>query len=275
MRRLARTTVSLVTLALSSALLVGCGGGTKKLEKQVASLQDELAELQGDYDMISDRLTGLEAQVQAGALRGAADSATADAEPGAERIERPRLKVIRVGPGSSAAPPAHPPSEDPAESEGTRPVIRGSGDKAQIIEGRPTSRVDDAPHSRSGKPAPAPRGAVQEYEAALELVRAGELERAEAALNGFLERHPRHPHADNALYWRGECHYARGRYEQASADFLAVLERYPAGNKVPDALLKLGMAQAHRGALHEARATFERLSQNFPRAAAAAKIPSI
>ena len=88
-----------------------------------------------------------------------------------------------------------------------------------------------------------------------------------------MKRYPDHPYADNALYWRGECYYAEGKYEQAANQFRELTRRYPAGNKVPDALLKLGMTQVELGREREARASFALLSQNYPSASAARRIP--
>lgn len=258
-------------LVLSTGVALGCAGDKDEMKKRLASMQDEIVRLQGDQDMLVDRVTGLETQViRQNSARGRAAAEPQPQEERSDQVERPRLKVIRLGPrgGGGNEEDAVQPSE---EDDAPRPILRGSGDDM---------RVDEVPNKprpkKSRKRSEAPRsGAVRDYQAAYSLVKSGDYDEAEAALSRFIERHPTHPYADNALYWRGECHYARGAYSAAAKDFRGVFTRYPQGNKVPDALLKLGYAQVKRGALHEARATFSELSHNFPTAEATRMIPRI
>jgi tol-pal system protein YbgF len=112
------------------------------------------------------------------------------------------------------------------------------------------------------------------YQAALDLVKARRYDEAEQDLAGFLARYPNHPHADNALYWSGECSYARGDYRGAVHRFRELVERYPAGNKVPDALLKLGMSQRELGDEKAARQSFALLRRNYPTTEAAQRFGS-
>lgn len=262
-------------LSLLAAFAAGCSGSKNDMEKQLTAMSEELTRLQGDHDMLVDRVTGLEAQVVHERNRPVSQTIREDADPESEhdesgQVERPRLKVIRLGPGG-----AHPEGSEPVEAEEDdepRPVLRGSGDRMRIDEGpRRHKKKSEAPKSRDRSKS----DAAQAYESALSLVRGGQYGPAGVALSRFLERYPQHPYADNALYWRGECHYARGAYSQASSDFREVLSRYPHGNKVPDALLKLGYVHMKRGALQQARATFSELSHNFPKSEATRMIPRI
>jgi tol-pal system protein YbgF len=86
---------------------------------------------------------------------------------------------------------------------------------------------------------------------------------------------PDHPYADNAMYWRGECYFAKGDYLHAAEQFEGVVTRFPAGNKAPDALLKLGITQQKLGNPLKAKEYFDRLAQTYPQSAAARHIPPV
>ncbi len=170
--------------------------------------------------------------------------------------------------------------DDEADTEDTapRPAIRVVG--AARGPGRGPGRSEDSVEHSDPEEATSARGesdrttslipeAAHAYEAAQALVRARQFEKALDALAGFLVRWPNYPYADAAMYWRGECYFARGEYARAIEQLEGVLARYPEGTKVPDALLKLGMAEQKLGHADKAKDWFERLSQRFPDSAAA------
>jgi tol-pal system protein YbgF len=117
--------------------------------------------------------------------------------------------------------------------------------------------------------------AKRAYDAAYSLVTARRFDEALDALASFLVKWPDHPYANNAMYWRGECYFARGEFVRASEQFDGVLKRYPAGSKAPDALLKLGMSQQKLGNAARAKESFDRLLQLFPGSEAARHIPVV
>ncbi len=63
---------------------------------------------------------------------------------------------------------------------------------------------------------------------------------AAAHFSTFINDHPDHDLADNAVYWLGECYYSDTNYEQAIFVFKNLVKKYPTSEKVPDALLKTG-----------------------------------
>jgi tol-pal system protein YbgF len=171
-----------------------------------------------------------------------------------------------------------PDTEDPAP----RPSIRVYGSQRGSVRGSDdgtTSFVDDGAGNRTAVPSgtssaldPAAKPA---YEAAIALVSARQYDRALDALAAFLVKWPDHPYADNAMYWRGECYFAKGDYLHAAEQFEGVVTRFPAGNKAPDALLKLGITQQKLGNPYKAKEYFDRLAQTYPQSAAAHRIPPV
>ncbi len=85
---------------------------------------------------------------------------------------------------------------------------------------------------------------------------------AEASFRTFLARFPTSDLADNALFWIGESHYAKGDYPAALAAFAETVARFPQGNKVSDALLKAGRCLEQLG-------RHRRGHQHLPRGGAA------
>ena len=87
----------------------------------------------------------------------------------------------------------------------------------------------------------------------------------------FVRLYPKHPYANNALYWTGESYYSLGDYKKAAYYFKEVIEKYPKGSKVPDALLKLGYTYDELGDKKAARDYLFKLMDQFPFSEAAQK----
>ena len=164
-----------------------------------------------------------------------------------------------------------------AVPESEEPVVRRApAPRARTPEPRPVAARTARAATRERDVAPPPRDddATREYQAAVELVKAGSLADAIAALRAFLGKHARHDFADNAQYWLGEAHYAQKDYPRALVEFRNVIETYPRGNKVPDALLKVGYCYQALGQPEKSRAVLEQVVNLYPQtppAAVAAK----
>lgn len=78
------------------------------------------------------------------------------------------------------------------------------------------------------------------YQAAFNLLKDGQYDRAIVAFQKFLATYPDSSLADNAQYWLGEAYYVNKAYAEAQAAFQRVVDKYPQSRKLPDALLKIG-----------------------------------
>lgn len=112
-------------------------------------------------------------------------------------------------------------------------------------------------------------GPEDAYEAAINQLKRGQFDIAEAEFANFLQRYPTHNLAGNAQYWLGETFYVRGAYRQAAEAFLTGYTTYVASSKAPDSLLKLGMTLAALGQQTQACATLGELTRRFPSASQA------
>ncbi|MBI5518252.1 MAG: tetratricopeptide repeat protein [Deltaproteobacteria bacterium] len=159
-----------------------------------------------------------------------------------------RLPVVPLPPAPGAGGPSAPaPAQTPAPAPPARPL---RGPRSELQPEAPSGTLD-------------PR-ALPAYEGALALVREGRCEDALGAFSAFLVRYPDHPHADNAMYWRGECFLQRGETQRAIAEFEGLLARFPAGNKVPDALYKLALSRRRQGDSAGADEAARRLLEEHP-----------
>ena len=187
--------------------------------------------------------------------------------------------ALAAAPGeddSSSEDEVSPDTEDPTPRPTLRMVgsQRSAGRNGWHGDGAESYFVDDqaSPPSHTGGLDPEAKPA---YDAALALVNARQYDRALEALAAFLIKWPDHPYADNAMFWRGECYFAKGDYRRASEQYEGVVNRFPSGNKAADALLKLGMSHQKLGDPMKAKECFDRLAQAYPQSAASHRIPTV
>lgn len=94
---------------------------------------------------------------------------------------------------------------------------------------------------------------------------------AEQQFESFMTTYPNSKLAPNALYWKGECLYLRGKYSDALFVFKDVTTRYPQHPKAADALLKAGMSYSRMGDLENAQLHYRVLYEDYPNSQAARK----
>jgi len=78
------------------------------------------------------------------------------------------------------------------------------------------------------------------YQAAFNLLKDGQYDRAIAAFQKFLATYPDSSLADNAQYWLGEAYYVNRAFPEAQSAFQRMVDKYPQSRKLGDALLKIG-----------------------------------
>lgn len=249
---------ALLALLASGALLTsGCNHDGE--ERHLTEMANEIDHLQVDRDESNKKMLAPDV----------ADPHFSKVPPRLPASAQPPAPAVRLG--DDAAPPDEAgDTEDPSP----RPTIRVVGSSRG--GGEPTVLDDSAPApAGDARPAALDPQAKRDYDAALALVGGKQYDRALESLAAFLVKYPDHPYADNALFWRGECFYARGDFLRAAEQFEGVVARFPAGNKAPDALLKLGLSQVKLGNPAKAKEAFDRLAQTYPQSDAAHRIPPV
>ncbi len=183
--------------------------------------------------------------------------------------------------GSSGAPVLTPPSgsgisDAAASTVGTLGQVPlsalppSSTDNNSRVAANDASRLPTESYSSSSA-APVASAPEDAYEAAINQLKRGQFDVAEAEFANFLQRYPTHNLAGNAQYWLGETFYVRGAYRQAAEAFLTGYSTYSGSTKAPDSLLKLGMTLAALGQQDQACATLGELNRRFPSATQAVK----
>jgi len=125
----------------------------------------------------------------------------------------------------------------------------GSGDA-----GAGGSGADSAPGAADDKSA---------YQAAFDLLKNSQYDRAIATFQKFLAAYPTSQLADNAQYWLGEAYYVNKSFSEAQAAFQRVVDKYPQSRKRPDALLKIGYCQYELKQWDQAKGTLTQVTSQF------------
>jgi tol-pal system protein YbgF len=137
----------------------------------------------------------------------------------------------------------------------------------------PQSALSELPRPEPGSiPPPAATTSLspqQQYDAAMQLLRAGDYAGAEGGLQLFLDLNPENALAPNAAYWLAETYYVRKSYAAAAAAFARNYRVYGKDDaKAPDNLLKLGMSLSGLQENDKACRTYAELATEFPNAPA-------
>ncbi len=107
----------------------------------------------------------------------------------------------------------------------------------------------------------------ERYQAAFNLLKEGDYEKAIKGLLAFLEAYPQGAYADNAQYWLGEAYYVTRQYESAMQAFDKLLEAHPESPKVSHAELKKGYIYYELGETAEAERILRLLVDRHPNTA--------
>jgi tol-pal system protein YbgF len=101
------------------------------------------------------------------------------------------------------------------------------------------------------------------YQAAFNLLKDGQYDRAIPAFQKFLVTYPDSSLADNAQYWLGEAYYVNKAYPEAEAAFQRVVDKYPQSRKLADALLKIGFCRYETRQFQSAREVLGQVVTRF------------
>lgn len=122
----------------------------------------------------------------------------------------------------------------------------------------------------SSSPASAdPAATSADYEAALELLRAGQHAQALEALESFISANPRSTLLPSAHFWAGNAALQMQELTAARSYFNSAVSNWPDDEIAPDAMLGLANSQQLMGERRPAQETLQRLLARYPDSAAA------
>ncbi len=248
-------------------VLTACASNAAS-RSELTQLQAELRAARAESARLAQRVERLEqrdavSRARSGAPTLAPPDAAASAEEAMEASigAPPELAVVKLKPKRQPAPPL------PTKV----PVVEPAAEQMEML----ISDAEEAATVRaSGAGASAERDPdvlEAEYEQAVAALRTGNVEGGVARLQRFADDNPRHPRADNALYFRGLGLLGLQDYPAAAAAFEALLKRYPAGDAVQDGMLRLAECRVRLKQAPEARELYTRLLTQYPGTAAASQ----
>ncbi len=230
-------------------------GRMAQYEVRLGQLEEELRRLTGRIEQLEHDQQTLEGRFDQ--LIGDLDQRLRSLERGAPAGAPLAAVTPTPGPGQASSSPAVVP---PPTNRGAPPQDLGQIPKSAVLAlPQPAPSTATPPPKTTGLPA------QQQYDAAMELLRAGDYAGAEAGLQKFLDQSPNHPLAANAAYWLAETYYVRKNYAAAAAAFARNYRTYgKSATKAPDNLLKLGMSLEGLGEKDKACLSYTELAKEFP-----------
>ena len=109
----------------------------------------------------------------------------------------------------------------------------------------------------------------KDYDAALEVFRAGNFKAAQKSFANFVKTYPRSGLAPSALFWLGNAQYATRNYKEAISNFRSLLTAVPKHERAPEAMLAIANCQLELKDQRAARTTLQSLLKTYPRSEAA------
>ncbi|MBX4138633.1 tol-pal system protein YbgF [Pseudomonas sp. S5F11] len=203
-----------------------------ELFNQLQRMQDQLAQQQGAIEVLQNQVNQLKQ----------------------EGLERYQDLDRRIGAGVT---PAATPDNS---SAGGAPSAAAGGAAA----GAAASQAPAA-SSEPGDP-------VKEklyYDAAFDLIKAKDFDKASQAFTAFLRKYPNSQYAGNAQYWLGEVNLAKGDLQGAGQAFAKVSQLYPKHAKVPDSLYKLADVERRLGHTDKVKGILQQVVAQYPGTSAA------
>lgn len=234
------------------ALFFGCATDVVTRNEHT-ELLSSLRALRAENSRLEARVAKLEQEKVAAAPRPASPprpQVSASARPVPTSSDAlPPLTVVKLKPRKEAAPPINTAVEiaEPPET------------LTQEFKNETATQPDEADQAM----------ADAQFERGLSMMKTGSSESGVAQMQQFVNDWPRHPKADNALYFSGMAFLAEKDFEHATELFERVINQYPAGDAVLDSMLKLAECRIKLNRPREARATWEKIVTGFPGTAAA------
>jgi TolA-binding protein len=219
-----------------------------ELLASVRALRFENARLEARLDHLeqdakTSRATAVAPRTDAPTQSGSVAAATTPARAG-QSEPLPQLTVVKLKPKKDAPPKL------PTEVE----VVEPSSADIVLSNTTPDPATDEMEA----------QAIEQQYQSGVELLKTGNPQGGVAALQQFARDWPRHPHADNALFYAAVGLMADREFHDAESTLENLLKQYPAGDTTLDALVKLAECRSRLNRQADARATWEKIVANYP-----------
>jgi len=219
-----------------------------ELLSSVRALRAENARLEARLD----KLEAVQRSANVSPTRPAEKPSVPTSSGALAKEEVPSLTVVKLKPKKEAPPKLS------TEVEVVEPPIA-------IVSELSTSNAatDDAPDADEAL------AIEQQYLSGVDALKTGNSEGGVALLKQFARDWPKHPKADNALFYAAVGLMASREYKDAESLLEQEVATYPAGDATIDSLLKLAECRARLNRQADARATWEKIIARYPGTTAA------
>lgn len=273
---LARSVIFRLLAAAPLCALCACAT-TSATQAEVGTLKAELRSLREAHARLTERLERLEAHAAVDRARGtgarpaatvAGQESTVPAATTESLSATPELAVVKLKPRHEPAPrlPTAVEVVEP-DSEQMEMFISPISDGAPVSGGATMVSTTGAPAEAADEVDPDVLEA--DFEKLVALLRTGNVEGGVQRLRRFSEENPRHPRADNALYFSGLGQMGLNEFKDAAKTFERLIATYPAGDAMLDGMLRLAECRVRLNQAADARALYTRVVTQFPGTAAA------
>jgi tol-pal system protein YbgF len=216
-------------------------------------LMEQVRALRADNARLEARLERLETAGPLGApsAKHASAAPSTSAPSSSANASMPQLTVVKLKP-----------KHEPAPKIATQvAVMEPTPETFEALKSAPVAQSPaDGPEAQDGDTL---------FDRGVEALKTGNVEGGIEQLQRFAADQPKHPKADNAIYWSGLGMLGMNDLEGASKAFELVLAKYPAGDAVQDSMLKLAECRTRLKKPVEAKAMYQKILSDYPGSPAA------
>jgi tol-pal system protein YbgF len=239
--------------------------GLLDMLQQLESLQREVANLRGQIELNTHELDKLKEQQRKLYMDMDNRLSRLDAQDQSTAVDTGTPPLEEMPPSGSMTT-----TGDQAESslriESVTPDTVYDPESEDIIE----TTADTLSEDETSDAAPAdPLEAQTNYQAAFNLLKQAEYDKAIDAFDKFLVQYPDSQYSENAQYWMAEALYVTRRYNEAITEYMKLVSTYPQSQRVANSLLKIGYSYFELGQADEAKKILQDLIQKYPGTTAA------
>jgi tol-pal system protein YbgF len=123
----------------------------------------------------------------------------------------------------------------------------------------------------AGTSATANNDGREEYDAAYNLLKEKEYDKASAAFQGVVNQYPNSNYAGSSLFWLGFVYQTQGDMDGSAKAFSSLVERFPTHSKADDAKYNLGKIYNQQGKTEQARRLLKEVAAGNSKSAPLAK----
>lgn len=198
---------------------------------QLQQMQGEIAQLRGMLEEQQNQIQRLQ-------------------QEGLERYQDLDQRLMNASPGVS-------------NTQNSSPAGANAASGSSIAQG------GDVPQAAATNQSGDPEKEKLYYDAAFDLIKSKDFDKASQAFTAFLRKYPQSRYAGNAQYWLGEVNLAQGDLQGAGQAFAKVSQAYPEHAKVPDSLYKLADVELRLGNQDKAQQMLRQVVAQYPDSSAA------